>query len=91
MRVMNYLKAVFWEYPQFIYDEYLSQTLKRARSQRDLGLYRWIMRRFLEYARVVDTLRFFTIDEIAENLKELRLSAYSKKKWQRLLEVYRGT
>lgn len=85
---MNYLKAVFWEYPQFTKEEYVSQTLERARNQRDVELYRWMMRKFLEFGRVVDTLRFFSIDEIAEQLRELRLSPYSKKKWQRLVEVY---
>ena len=85
---MNYLKAVFWEYPQFTKEEYVSQTLERARNQRDVELYRWMMRKFLEFGRVVDTLRFFSIDEIAEHLRELRLSPYSKKKWQRLVEVY---
>lgn len=88
---MNYLKGVFWEYPQFAKEEYLLQTLKRARSQRDIELYRWIMRKFVEYGRVVDTLRFFSIDEIAEQLTELRLSPYIRKKWQRLIEVYRAS
>ena len=88
---MNYLKAVFWEYPQFAREEGISQTLKRARRQRDLELVRWMMRKFLEYGRAVDTLRFFSIEEIAEHLRELRLSPYTRKKWQRLVEVYRAS
>ena len=85
---MNYLKGVFWEYPQFGKEEYVLQTLEKARKQTDLKLYRWMMRKFLEYGRAVDTLRFFPIDEIAEHLRELRLSPYTRKKWQRLVEVY---
>ena len=85
---MNYLKGVFWEYPQLAKEEYLSQTLERAHRQKDIELYRWMMRKFLEYGRAVDTLRFFPIDKIAEHLKELRLSPYTRKKWQRLVEVY---
>ena len=88
---MNYLKGVFWEYPQFAKEEVISQTLERARRQRDVELVRWMMRKFLEYGRAVDTLRFFSIEEIAEHLRELRLSPYTRKKWQRLVEVYRAS
>jgi len=88
---INYLKGVFWEYPQFTREEYVLQTLERARRQKDIEVYRWMMRKFLEHGRVVDTLRFFPIDEIAEHLGELRLSPYIRRKWQRLVEVYLAT
>jgi hypothetical protein len=44
--------------------------------------------RFLEYARVVDTLKFFAMEEIAGQLSELKLRPYTRKKWKRMVEVY---
>jgi hypothetical protein len=85
---MNTLKSVFWEYPEFAEEQYLGQVLQRCRDVGDREMYRWIMRRFLEHGRAVDALRFFSIDEVASNLDNLRLSEYSAKKWQRLAEVY---
>jgi len=91
MEPKNYLHGVFWDYPQFDSEESLLQTLERSRKEGDIALYRWIMRRFLEYGRVVDTLRLFSIDEIVEQLHALRLRPYTKKKWKRLIEVYRAS
>lgn len=90
-RNINYLKAVFWDYPQFAEEKYLNQALEKARGQGDREAYFWLMRKFLENARVVDTLRFFSIDEIAEHMQNLHLSLYNRKKWQRLIEVYRAS
>ena len=82
---MNYLKAVFWDYPQFTDDRDLGLALARSRQS---SLFFWFLTRFLEYGRVVDVFRYFRIEEIAENLSRLRLSPYAKKKWQRMIEVY---
>ena len=86
----NPLKSVFWEYPRFAEEKQLREILESVRSGFDKDLYFWILRRFLEYGRAVDVLRFFSIDEVASNLHNLRLRDYSAKKWQRLAEVYRA-
>lgn len=86
---MNTLKSVFWEYPELAEEQHLREVLQRGRAEADREMYRWIMRRFLEYGRAVDTLRFFSIEEIVTHLDELRLSEYSENKWRRLGEVYR--
>jgi hypothetical protein len=82
---MDYLKAVFWEYPQYSERETLISILK---EKSNVNLYLWIMRRFLEYGRVVDILGYFRIEEIAEYLQKLKLTPYTLKKWKRMIEVY---
>ena len=82
---MDYLKAVFWDYPQYAKRENLISILK---EKSNLYLYLWIMRRFLEYGRVVDVFSYFRIEEIAEYLQKLKLTPYTLKKWKRLIEVY---
>ena len=82
---MNYLKAVFWDYPQFSDEENLKNFLKQKLEQ---SLYLWIISRFLEHGRVVDTLQFFTINEIKDNLPKLKLSDYTLVKWKRMIELY---
>ena len=82
---MNYLKAVFWDYPQFTRPDYLHQYLNDRKGKET---YFWVMRRFLENGRVVDALQYFTIEEIAEKLLDLNLTAYTLKKWRRMVEVY---
>ena len=88
---MNYLKAVFWDYPRYQDYDYLKQVIQRGRSRGDDRHVQWIMARFLEYGRVIDTFNLFSIHEIEENLKKLRLSPYTRKKWSRMIEVYSGT
>lgn len=88
---MNTLKSVFWEYPEFAEERYLGEVLEKCRATSDWSMYLWIMRRFLENGRVVDTFKFFSIDEILSNLGKLRLSEYSARKWHRLGEVYRAS
>jgi len=82
---MDYLKAVFWDNPQFAEEESLRNHLKQKHGE---SLYMWIMSRFLEHGRVVDTLKYFTINEIAENIPKLKLSSYTLKKWKRMIELY---
>ena len=83
-RTNSRLQAVFWDFPQFTDEVYLRSLL--AQSNQDI--YFWIMARFLEYGRVIDTLRFFNINEIAENLDKLNLKQYNRNKWQRMVEIY---
>jgi len=79
------LQAVFWDYPQFLDEDYLRAFLRRNKQRQ---IYYWVMSRFLEHGRVVDTLSFFGLKETASHLHELDLSPYNQRKWQRLLEVY---
>jgi hypothetical protein len=83
---MNTLKAVFWDYPGLASPPALSSFLEKHKAQP--RVYRWLMRRFLENGRVVDALSYFSVREIADALPGLRLSPYSQKKWQRIVEVY---
>jgi hypothetical protein len=82
---MNYLKAVFWDYPQLAREEAIKTALKEQPGSKK---YRWIMSRFLEHGRVVDTFSYFRLREIIEHLPKLKLSPYTLKKWRRLIEVY---
>lgn len=82
---MNYLNAVFWDYPQFANAEYLKEYIHKAKGK---NMYFWILRRFLEYGRVVDVINFFTVEEIKEYLLRLNLSPYTTKKYKRIIEVY---
>lgn len=79
------LAAVFWDYPQFLDEEYLRSYI---RDHRDSEMFAWIMSRFLEHGRAVDTLAFFDINEIAARLPSLKLSESAARKWRRLVEVY---
>lgn len=82
---MNYLHAVFWDYPELTDPEIIRQRLRTAE---DSGIFRWIMQRFLEHGRVVDTLSFFSLDAISKEFPTLQLSPYARKKWSRMLEIY---
>lgn len=48
----------------------------------------WLLKRFLEHARVVDALKYFSLQEIADSLSDINLTSYSQKKWKRIIEVY---
>lgn len=82
---MNYLNAVFWDYPEFTDPDTIRRHLLNQRNQR---IRRWILKRFLEHGRVVDTLQFFPIDTISQELAKLNLKPYTYKKWKRITEVY---
>lgn len=79
------LMAVFWDYPRFRDEKFLRQYLDKKRGQ---SAYYWIMNRFLQYGRVVDTFHFFDIKEISDNLGTMQLPEYALQKWQRMVEVY---
>ena len=82
---MNYLNAVFWDYPELTDIKKLKKFIEDSKNK---DSYFWILTRFLEHGRVVDTLHFFSLKEISENIQKLKLSNYSAKKWKRLIEVY---
>lgn len=86
---MNHLEAVFWDYPQLKNEKNLKKFIKKSKKSKKI--YTWVLRRFLENARVVDTLEYFSLQEIADILPEIRLTPYSKKKWKRIIEVYGKT
>ena len=84
-QTMHYLKAIFWDYPQFTDRVQLAAFLKNTPS---VKVRRWILSRFLEHGRVVDTLNYFNLDEINTNLSDLKITPYARDKWQRLIEIY---
>jgi hypothetical protein len=79
------LMAVFWDYPKFRDENHLRQFINDKKGK---SAYYWIMNRFLQYGRVVDTFLFFDVKEISKNLDKMQLSEYAAKKWKRLIEVY---
>ena len=82
---MNYLKAVFWDYPEFSDPETIRKTLVESKNKR---FRRWVLKRFLEHGRVVDTLSFFRLGDISSELPLLNIDSYSINKWKRIVEVY---
>jgi len=83
--LMNYLKAVFWDYPEFTDPDEIRRILQEQGNQR---VRRWLLKRFLQHGRIVDTLLFFRLDTISTELPRLNLDPYSFKKWKRIVEVY---
>ncbi len=84
----NYLKAVFWDYPELCDQKAIEKALNEARMTGDNKTLHWIMARFLERGRVKDTALFFRPKEIETSLKFLKISGRAKKRWERLLDVY---
>jgi hypothetical protein len=62
---MNCLKAIFWDYPELTDPDEIRRILMDERSQR---VRRWLLKRFLEHGRVMDTLLFFRLDTISNDL-----------------------
>ena len=46
---MNYLKAVFWDYPEFTDPDEIRRILLEEGNQR---VRHWLLKRFLEHGRV---------------------------------------
>jgi hypothetical protein len=84
--IMNTLKAVFWDYPGLTVPADVKAFVESHKNRP--RVHRWVLRRFLEHGRVVDTLSYFSVREIADALPGIKLSAYSRKKWRRIVEVY---
>ena len=82
---MNHLRAVFWDYPEFTDPDTIRRHLEGRGNKR---VRRWLLHRFLEHGRVIDTLSFFSLKFIEEEFSNLSLQPYTRKKWRRMLEVY---
>jgi hypothetical protein len=84
----NYLKAVFWDYPDLADIEAVRIFLEKAKKKEDAQAINWIMSRFLERGRIKDTAIFFKTEEIKNALATVKISPRARKRWNRLLEVY---
>ena len=84
----NYLKAVFWDYPELCDPKAIERKLEDVRSKNDRKALEWMMSRFLERGRFKDTAFFFRPEEVKANLDFLKISSRARKKWKRFLEVY---
>jgi hypothetical protein len=80
----NHLKSVFWDYPHL----QAEGKVKELILSKEKSSFEWVLYRFLEYARVIDTFNFFSIDEIKDNIDKLKLKDETRKKWNRLIQVY---
>jgi hypothetical protein len=89
--MQNYLKAVFWDYPNLNTPENIRKLLQDAENNGQKEIIYWIMTRFLEKGRIRDTALFFRLEEIKEAINFLKLPSKTKKRWERLLEVYGDT
>jgi len=85
---MNTLKSAFWDYPDLTDDKTLRHILQTCRDEKNIEMYKWLLRRLLEYGRAVDAMKYLSIDEIRSKLNDLQLSNYAERKWRRLVEVY---
>jgi len=85
---MTRLDAVFWDRPDLSTERSFKAFLSKSRGG---GAYTWILSRFLEHGRAVDTLKYFSISEIKEALSSLKLTGYTNRKWKRLIEIYTDT
>ncbi|MCP4669587.1 MAG: hypothetical protein GY849_24905 [Deltaproteobacteria bacterium] len=83
--MMNFLKAVFWDYPEFTDPDVIRDHLREQGNKR---VRQWLLKRFLEHGRAVDTLLFFHPKTISQELPRLNLRPYTYKKWKRIVEVY---
>ena len=84
MNDFQYLTPLFWDQPQFRDPNVLRATLENGNAQ----IRRWILLRFLQYARVKETFAWFSLDDIRETLDALPRQSADRTKWIRLLEVY---
>lgn len=84
----NYLKAVFWDYPELCEPEAVEKAIKNAKERTDTRTLQWLMARFLERGRVRDTVQFFGAQEVQDMIGDVRISPRAKKRWERLLQVY---
>ena len=85
------LKAVFWDYSDLANERTFSAFLKQRHEMNDVWALEWALSRLLENGRAVDAMKYFGLDEIRLMLPKLRLSPYTRKKWARILEVYKDT
>jgi len=79
------LDAVFWDYPRFVDEAVVRQTLAEKRGT---FVYSWMLARLLERGRAVDTMALVPLAEIAQAVREAKISDRARRKWRRLVEVY---
>jgi hypothetical protein len=79
------LEAVFWDYPQYNNEEVVRRTLAEKRGT---PVHDWMLARFLEHGRAVDSMALFPMQEIASALPRMPISDRARRKWSRLVEVY---
>jgi prevent-host-death family protein len=84
----NPLKAVFWDYPELTDENVLAGKIRAARKSSLQDALRWFLARFLERGRAVDTLRFFTPEEVRRHLPSLKISPQAVARWTKILESY---
>lgn len=85
MIAMNSLQAVFWDYPELTNWETLRQVVQDNESP---AKRQWMLQRFLEHGRVIDTLNLFPLNVIMQEFSKLKLRPYTFRKWARIIEVY---
>lgn len=78
------LKVVFWDYKELQDPEAIRHFFEKSSESGQL----WVLHRFLEHGRVVDTFAFFHPSIIKLQLHKLRLRPYTLKKWERILDIY---
>ncbi|RLB12015.1 MAG: hypothetical protein DRG63_12290 [Deltaproteobacteria bacterium] len=81
----DFLKVTFWDYSDFANEQRIKEIVRWGWEN---AIYRWVLKRFMGYGRVVDTFKFFNIDEIASALENPPLSPYAREKWRRMIETY---
>jgi hypothetical protein len=79
------LESVFWDHPEFANEPGVRGFLAANPDTADRV---WMLTRFLEHGRFVDTVLFFTLGEIREKLPQVRISDVNRRKWARFLDVY---
>lgn len=84
--MQNFLKAVFWDYPEFSNENDLVKSIPDPNE--NIELRRWFMYRFLENGRVIDAVKYFSLKEISENLHYLKVSDYTRDKWNWISRMY---
>ncbi len=80
----SYLIPIFWDQPRLRDADVLREILRGG----DAPLRRWILLRFLRYARVKETFAWFSLDDIRAAVPDLPARSGDRVKWTRLLEVY---
>ena len=81
-----HLKAVFWDHPELTDESVITKNIAEARKAVVQDALRWYLARFLERGRAVDTLRFFTPEEIRRHLPSLKISPRAVAGWTKILE-----
>ena len=82
---MPRLDAVFWDHPELADEAKLRVFLSQNSGT---PTFLWVLARFVEHGRFVDTIQFFDLSEIRRLLPQTRVSTYARNKWARFFEIY---